>query len=768
MIKRESKLRRLSLSWFVVVIVLVFMATALAQDDPNAPLPYDPNMEEEPRLPGKVEGTGTYFEVTDSNYLNITLESSESVNLRLESIPQMIVMDINTAAGAASTQITLTGFPPSTTYYKYEDDYHNGIAFTTDDNGTYTFVQDLIQPHLVFIQPQPGTKFIPTDTTIGTWDPITRTYTLTTDVYETIQIDEDNLILDGAGHHLTGTDTGWGVYIRYRTGVTVKNLNVQATGIFILRSNNNTLINNTVSNSSGYGIGLDVCQNNTLTGNTASNNQYGIYLKRSNNNILQGNNASNNVVYGIAFGGWASSCSNNTLIDNTTSNNGSGGILLSALSINNILTGNNASNNTYGIYIYHSIGSTLSGNTMSGNRCNFGIIGLSDSDFDNDIDTTNTVDGKSIYYMKNVSNQLYDSSTNAGVFYAINCDNITIKDLTLTNNRFGVFLWKTHNSRIENIVTNCGIQISNSSNNTLIGNTTSNTVYANGIYLASSTGNTVTGNTANCNRSGGIRLYYSSGNTLADNTTNSNNFYDELDNEWSGCGIDLYYSSNNIVTGNTAWNNYWFGIRIVQSSDNQIYNNNFIENIICQARVSDGSGNVFNLDWPIGGNYWSNWTSPDNDNDGFVDEPYVFDGGQDNLPWANPDGWIQLVNIDIKPGSEDGDDNTISLGTQGLIPVAVFTEVDSEGQIVFDARTVNPETVELAGMGVAIQGKSNDLMAYEQDVNEDGFDDLVVHVATANFDPGAVQEGEAVLTGKTYVGLPIMGTDEITIVPPEE
>jgi hypothetical protein len=43
---------------------------------------------------------------------------------------------------------------------------------------------------------------------------------------------------------------------------------------------------------------------------------------------------------------------------------------------------------------------------------------------------------------------------------------------------------------------------------------------------------------------------------------------------------------------------------------------------------------VFNLDKPTGGNYWSDWTSPDADGDGFVDNPYVFTDGQDNLPWV--------------------------------------------------------------------------------------------------------------------------------------
>ena len=145
---------------------------------------------------------------------------------------------------------------------------------------------------------------------------------------------------------------------------------------------------------------------------------------------------------------------------------------------------------------------------------------------------------------------------------------------------------------------------------------------------------------------------------------------------------------------------------------------------------------------------------------------YVTDHTNHRVQKFSP--FIKIVAIDIKPGSEDGDDNTISLGTQGLIPIAIFTEVDIDGQIVFDATTVNPATIEIAGMGVSIQGKGNDLMAYVQDVDNDGFDDLVVHVATANFDPETIQEGEAVLTGLTFDGQAIEGWDYVTIVPTEE
>ena len=53
-----------------------------------------------------------------------------------------------------------------------------------------------------------GEHSVPTDTSIGEWNPVTRTYTLTTDVYESIVIDEDNLTLDGAGHTVTHESGG--------------------------------------------------------------------------------------------------------------------------------------------------------------------------------------------------------------------------------------------------------------------------------------------------------------------------------------------------------------------------------------------------------------------------------------------------------------------------------------------------------------------------------------------------------------------------------
>ncbi|MHC4442048.1 MAG: hypothetical protein ACYTBZ_03095 [Planctomycetota bacterium] len=205
----------------VGVLAVVFVAPAFGQDDP---LVDDPNVPEPLHMPGTIEGTGTYFEVTDSNYLNITLESSEPIHLRLESVPEMVTMHLEAAEGAVSTWITLTGFLPSTTYYKYEDDYHNEIAFTTDGSGGYSYLQDISVPHLVFIQPRASTIYLSDSgwsQPVGSWDPATRTGTLTSDVSETIQIDSDDITLDGNGHNVTGSNTGSGVYLNGPTDVRI-------------------------------------------------------------------------------------------------------------------------------------------------------------------------------------------------------------------------------------------------------------------------------------------------------------------------------------------------------------------------------------------------------------------------------------------------------------------------------------------------------------------------------------------------------------------
>ena len=259
---------------------------------------------------------------------------------------------------------------------------------------------------------------------------------------------------------------------------------------------------------------------------------------------------------------------------------------------------------------------------MSGNRCNFGVLGSTLSHYIQNIDTSNTVDGKPIYYwVGEHDKQIPDDAGYVGV---VNSTNITVRDLTLTKNGQGVLFAYTNNSMIENVTAsdNCkyGIHLHYSSNNNIAGNTASDNslygIYLNysnnntlsdntasehgsGIYLSSSSNNTLTNNTANSNSGVGIRLEYSSNNTLTNNTANSNcnyyispsfgcgimlfhSSYNELTDNTanSNCmeGIFLRFSGNNTLSNNTASNNgydydYGFGIRMSSSSDNMLTNN---------------------------------------------------------------------------------------------------------------------------------------------------------------------------------------------------
>ena len=243
------------------------------QDDEEQPI-----SSLESRMPGRLEETGTHFEIDDSEYLDIILDSLERVHLVLESLPEMIMIHIEASEDASTTIITIQGFLPSTTYYKYEDDYHNYEAFTTDDDGAYSYDQDISESHMIFIQPRPSTKFIPTDTQIGMWDPVSRIFTLTVDLDETVQIDEDDLTLEGNGHTIRGSSTGNGIYLPYgRTGVTIRNLNIEefSNGIHLYKSNDNTLSGNTVYNNR-YGINLRYGQDNVIKDNTIKENTDGL------------------------------------------------------------------------------------------------------------------------------------------------------------------------------------------------------------------------------------------------------------------------------------------------------------------------------------------------------------------------------------------------------------------------------------------------------------------------------------------------------------
>lgn len=112
------------------------------------------------------------------------------------------------------------------------------------------------------------------------------------------------------------------------------------------------------------------------------------------------------------------------------------------------------------------------------------------------------------------------------------------------------------------------------------------------------------------------------------------------------------------------------------------------------------------------------------------------------------------VDIDIKPGS---DPNAINNDGKGVIPVAIL------GSETFDVSQILPDTITMEGLALKTVGKADKLLYHYEDVNEDGFEDLVVQIQDEDgvFEPG---EGEATVTGLLVDGRTFTGTDSIIVV----
>jgi len=520
------------------------------------------------------------------------------------------------------------------------------------------------------------------------------TYTFIGNIFNnSIVVERNNIVVDGAGYTLQGTGSGTGITLPGRSNVTIKNTIIKnwTYGIVTVYSNNNTISNNTVTSNSQDGIiitnysnsntvsGNDITLNgrfgilayiysgyNTISGNTVtSNSQDGIFIVyTSNNNTVSGNEVTLNGGTGIQAYNY--SCYNiisnntvtsndqwgillshysigNTISNNTATSNGYSGVVLWDHSDSNTVTGNTATNNLLGgMSIRLSSGNTLRDNNMSDNRYNFGV--WSDfnrvSDYIQDIDTSNTVDGKPVYYWVNQRDKQIPAD--AGYVQAVNCVNITVEDLNLTKNGAGVRFVNTTDSTIRNVTAlnnTLGIHIILSSGNTISGSTITSLGYYRsfqdpyfgppgwmsgwGIGLTNSSSNTVSGNTIT-NSDYGVGIGNSSDNTVSGNTITNNDF-----------GIGFGDSKSNNISSNTITNND-VGVSLEDSNSNIIYHNNFVNNTV-QANVTTGYVNTWDDSYPSGGNYWDNYNGTDNNGDWIGDTPYVIDANNtDRYPLMNP------------------------------------------------------------------------------------------------------------------------------------
>jgi hypothetical protein len=83
---------------------------------------------------------------------------------------------------------------------------------------------------------------------------------------------------------------------------------------------------------------------------------------------------------------------------------------------------------------------------------------------------------------------------------------------------------------------------------------------------------------------------------------------------------------------------------------------------------------------------------------------------------------------------------------------------------LFDATTVDPASIQMAGAGVVVK-KNNRLMANRVDVNADGLVDLLVLFNTFDLVHELLQDGVASLTAVTADGVGVEGSDSVVVLP---
>jgi len=186
-----------------------------------------------------------------------------------------------------------------------------------------------------------GTIYIKVD---GSVDPSTApihrdgdSYTFIGNMYDSIVIQKNNIIIDGAGYTVQGIGNGTGIKLDRRSNVTIKNVEI---------------------NAFDSGIGLYSSSNNSISGNNIKNNSYGVFFTNSSGNSISGNN--------ITGGSGAIELiysSSNSISENNVTNNGLGVRLY--YSLDNIIVGNNLANNWVGIRLDKSSNNNVLGNNIT-------------------------------------------------------------------------------------------------------------------------------------------------------------------------------------------------------------------------------------------------------------------------------------------------------------------------------------------------------------------------------------------------------------------
>jgi parallel beta-helix repeat protein len=182
------------------------------------------------------------------------------------------------------------------------------------------------------------------------------TYTLTGDIYKSIVVEKDNIVVDGLGY----TAQEAGILLKGRSNITIKNMDMHPGSIYLRHSSNITISGNNITNPYGYGIASEDSPYLTIIGNNITNILSGISLLRSEKSSISGNNVTADI-YGIDI----TDSSHTSVSGNTITGNEFGISIIGFEGVGYSVCGNNIVRGGLGLKLYWVSNSTIHGNNIT-------------------------------------------------------------------------------------------------------------------------------------------------------------------------------------------------------------------------------------------------------------------------------------------------------------------------------------------------------------------------------------------------------------------